>query len=172
MRKVITPGEKVYAYCCPFCCQVEILTESEAHKECSNCGTVMIAAEEISTKEVELVIVEGKNVLPLERVPEGNIVPPPPAKIVGRPPEWAAEKKAEPPSPPPEETPPAPAPKKKGRPPKRAAEDKSQRTGDQERCGNCCKAMKAMRDYTCKETCEAVRPGDWCEKYKRGTPID
>ena len=38
-------------------------------------------------------------------------------------------------------------------------------------CRNCQKAMKAIYDYTCKETCETVK-GEWCcKKYKAGTPV-
>ena len=164
MRRIIKPGAKCCAFCCPFCGQVEILTEGDELNKCSNCGTEMLPAEEL-TKPVTF----GSEKEIKEKQAEID-------KLCGiiaeRPPQYVV-----PPATPDPEldkgTPPTPAPpKKKGRPPKQPTQDKPQRKGDEPRCGNCGKAMKAMRDYTCKETCEAVRPGAWCEKYKRGTPMD
>ena len=43
--------------------------------------------------------------------------------------------------------------------------------GKDEICRNCCKAMKAIFDYTCKETCERVKGEETCKKYKEGIPV-
>lgn len=45
MRIVVTPGEKISKYICPFCGQVELLTEGE-NAICQNCGSEMHVFDE------------------------------------------------------------------------------------------------------------------------------
>ena len=147
MRRIITPGAKCCAFCCPFCGQVEILTEGDELNKCANCGTEMLPAEELKKQEEPKPTPEEIK----EAAAKAAFIDPR-VEVIERPPQIA--------------------PKKKGRPPKQPTLDKPQRKGDEERCGNCGKALRAVNGYTCKETCEGMRAGDWCEKYKRGTPID
>ena len=53
MRLVVTPGEKFSKYICPFCGQVELLTEGE-QPVCQNCGSEMeLFVEKPSVEEQE-----------------------------------------------------------------------------------------------------------------------
>ena len=38
-------------------------------------------------------------------------------------------------------------------------------------CRNCSKALRALEDYTCKETCHRVFDNDTCKKFKQGVPV-
>ena len=45
MRMIVTPGEKISKYICPFCGQVEVLTDGE-NAICQNCGSEMVVFDE------------------------------------------------------------------------------------------------------------------------------
>ena len=45
-------------------------------------------------------------------------------------------------------------------------------TVDKEKvCKNCSKALRALEDYTCKETCHRVFDNDTCKRFKQGVPV-
>ena len=158
MRKIIKPGEKLFVYCCPFCGQVEALSQAEA-TVCPNCQTDMTLAEKLTEKDIKPKAPAEKQKIRISK--EQNVV-------------IEVGKLLEPVH---LETPSAPAPrslvtpvsKRKGRPPKKVLPTPA--TGE-DNCGNCAKALTTQKGFTCKETCEAVTSKEWCPNHKKGTPVE